>query len=132
MQLMMGVICADYQFELQLLRYQNPTHRLAASERCCDSDLGLAYCRDHCDNTFWLCLSHPGQDDCSLGQLSTGTVYVSDPNLSDSITFSSGGSYIASGVQNPLVFTGHDWQVSQWVGQSLYMCYLPHLHALSH
>lgn len=109
----MGEICADYQFELQLLRYQNPSHRLAASERCCDSDLGLIHCRDHCDNTFWLCLSHPGQDDCSFGQLSTGAVYVSDPNLSDIITFSSGGSYIASGVQNPLVFTGRDWPVSQ-------------------
>ena len=59
-----------------------------------------------------MCLSQPGQTDCSLGQLFTGSLYVPSPQESDSITFSTGGSFIADGVQNPLVFTGYEWPVS--------------------
>ena len=108
----MGLVSADYQFELQLLRYQNPSHRLGPNERCCDSDEGRITCLDHCDNTLHLCLSRPGQTDCSLGQLSTGSLHVSSPQESDFVTFSTGGSFIAEGVKNPLVFTGYEWPVS--------------------
>ena len=94
------------------MHYENPTHRLM-TDRCCDSNIGLIQCIDHCDNILDFCLSYPGQKDCSLGQLDTGTLFVADSSLSDDITFATGGNFIASGVQNPLVFTGYEWPVSK-------------------
>ena len=108
----MGVVSADYQFELQLLRYQNPSHRLGPTARCCDSDENRIPCIDPCDNTLHLCLSRPGQTNCSLGQLSTGSLHVSSPQESDLVIFSTGGNLIAKGVRNPLIFTGYEWPVS--------------------
>ena len=107
---------ADFQFELKLIRYHNPSHRLAPNERCCDSDLGLTQCVDHCDNSLHFCISPPGhgQGDCSLGQLSTGPLIVKDPARSDDVPFGS-GEYIADSVKNPLVFTGQEWPVSSLV-----------------
>ena len=102
------MVCADYQFELQLVRYLNPSHRLASGQ-CCDSDIGLTTCLDHCDNSLVICLSAPGQADCSLGAVSTGSLFVY--SASDDISFNSGGSLISPGVANPLLFTGHKWPV---------------------
>ena len=104
-------VSAEYQLELQLLRYLNPTHRLQ-SGRCCDMGQGPRECLDHCDNSLHFCLSPPDSADCSLGQLGIGPLYSPDPALSDAVNFSTGGAPIADGVQNPLVFTGVEWPVS--------------------
>ena len=105
------VVFADYQLELQLLRYLNPTHRLQ-SERCCDMGQGVRECVNNCDNSFDFCLSRPGRANCSLGQLTTGLLHSPDPDMRDSIYFSTDGGLIADHVQNPLVFTGVEWPVS--------------------
>ena len=67
-------------------------------------------CSDHCDTALDFCLSAPGESNCTLGQRFTGYLFPSTGQETDDIAFTYGVE-IASGVPNPLVFTGERWPV---------------------
>lgn len=104
-----------YRLEIRATSYSNPDHR-DANGICCEiagrtSGCDPWYCGHcHCDNRFNFCLRRPGtsRDDnagnCPLGSYSTGEIG------DDSFNF--GGSSIASGVPNPMPFSGSVWPVS--------------------
>ena len=75
---------------------------------CCES-YSWCCCSSQCDNRFVFCLRPSGtsqdgnEGNCPLGRYTTGEVGDDDFNF--------GSSSIASGVPNPLVFTGSVWPV---------------------
>ena len=101
----MQLIRADYVLEVRAHTYQNSRSR-DSNDACCD--IGFFSC-GQCDNQFIFCLrgsstSNDGNpNNCPLGRYSTGEIG------DDSFTF---GSPIASGVPNPMTFTGSVWPVS--------------------
>ena len=111
------LIQADYVLEVRAHTYQNSRHRDSNND-CCD--IGFLSC-GQCDNQFIFCLrgastSNDGNpNNCPLGRYSTGEIG------DDDFTFS---SPIASGVPNPMTFTGSVWPVSMHADPSLshYQC----------
>ncbi len=81
-------VAADYQLEVRLLSYSNPTHRRSNGDHC-DSTNSL------CDNIFTFELDVGN----GLEQLLQTGVYWNN----DDITF---GDTLGGGLDNPLVFTG--------------------------
>ena len=100
------LIQADYMLEVQAHTYRNSDSRESSGD-CCDR---FFVCVGQCDNQFIFCLresSTPNDgnpSNCPLGSYSTGEIG------GDSFTFS---SPIASGVPNPMTFTGSVWPVSK-------------------
>ena len=104
-----------YRLEIRATSYSNPDHTDAAGI-CCEiagrrSNCDPWYCGHcECDNRFNFCLRPSGtrRDDnsgnCPLGSYSTGEIG------DDSFNF--GATQIASGVPNPMPFTGSVWPVS--------------------
>ena len=102
-------------FEARAHTYSNNGHRKSSGE-CCEivdqtDSCAPSWCPNcDCDNRFKFCLRRYGtaHDDntgnCALGIYSTGMVG------DDSFSFNS--SHIASGVTNPMRFTGSQWPVS--------------------
>ena len=94
---------ADYVLEVRAHSYKNSGHG-DGSGACCDPFCGI------CDNLFVFCLRESSTandgnpNNCPLGRYNT-MEYIED----DSFTFS---SPIASGVPNPMIFTGSVWPVS--------------------
>ena len=97
----------DYVLEIRAHTYRNRYHR-QSNGRCCDRP----FC-GQCENYFRFCLRSTGtsHDDnagnCPLGRYTTGEVGDDD--------FSFGSTSIASGVPNPMTFTGSVWPVSMHV-----------------
>ena len=102
-------------FEARAHTYRNSGHRDSSGE-CCELAGRTSNCDPfwcpfcECDNRFKFCLRRPGtaHDDntgnCALGIHSTGEV--------GDDSFSFGSTRIASGVTNPMRFTGSRWPVS--------------------
>ncbi len=88
-------VAADYQLEVRLVNYSNPTHRRSNGDRC---DRGKNIKIRPCDNIFTFELDVG--NGCRRQQKSTDT-YGNKYN--DSITF---GDTLEGGLDNPLVFTG--------------------------
>ncbi len=85
-------VAADYQLEVRLVNYSNPTHRRSNGDDC---DSNTQYSRHLCDNIFTFEL------DVGNGweQLMQTGIYWNN----DRITF---GDTLEGGLANPLVFTG--------------------------
>lgn len=65
---------ADYQLEVRVLSYENPTHS-RSDGHCCDD----IFCHSDCDTHLIFCLQPPGysddiEEDCPLGELTAGQV----------------------------------------------------------
>ena len=93
---------ATYTLEVRAHSYRNSDHG-ESDGGCCDFWCG------QCDNMFVFCLRESSTADdgnpgnCPLGRYSTGDIG------DDSFSFS---TPIASGVPNPMTFTGSVWPVS--------------------
>ena len=104
--ILMQLVQADYILEVRAFTYQNNRNRDSNGD-CCD--FGVFSCGG-CDNQFVFCLrdsltpddSNP--NNCPLGRYETGEIG------DDSFTFSTPN--LASGVPNPMTFTGSVWPVS--------------------
>jgi hypothetical protein len=115
------LIQADYVLEVRAHTYRNSRNR-DSDDACCD--IGFFSC-GQCDNQFIFCLrgsstSNDGNpNNCPLGRYSTGEIG------DDSFTFS---SPIASGVPNPMTFSGSVWPVSGYFieSRSLNSCSAPY------
>ena len=105
---------ATYTFEVRAINYANSQHK-DSNGVCCEllrtsgcTPWWCAHCE--CDNKFNFCLRNSGtaRDDnvgnCPLGSYSTGEI--------GDDSFSFGSTSVASGVPNPMVFTGSVWRVS--------------------
>lgn len=104
-----------YRLEIRAVSYSNSEHK-DAEGICCEIGGRTSGCDPwwcphcECDNRFNFCLRAPGtsRDDnpgnCPLGSYSTGEI--------GDDSFSFGSSSIASGVPNPMSFTGSVWPVS--------------------
>ena len=98
---------ATYTLEVRAHSYRNSDHE-ESDGGCCDPIFW--YC-GQCDNMFIFCLrglstandGNPGN--CPLGRYSTGDIG------DDSFSFR---TPIASGVPNPMTFTGSVWPVSHY------------------
>lgn len=97
---------ADYTLEVRAFTYRNSRNRDSNGD-CCD--IGFFSCGG-CDNQFVFCLrgsSTPNDgnpNNCPLGRYRTGDIG------DDSFTFSTPN--LASGVPNPMTFSGSVWPVS--------------------
>ena len=100
---------ASYVLEVRAYSYQNPESKHATGE-CCET-FAISNCENQCENRFVFCLrgssvSNDGNTgNCPLGRYSTG--HIGD----DSFSFSTPN--LASGVPNPMTFTGSVWPVSK-------------------
>ena len=113
--LVLGARC-DYTLEVRAVEYDNNDHKLA-NGRCCERENRSDRCTPwwcywcECDMSFKFCMRPPAtaHDDnpgnCDLGRYATGEVSTDD----DRFTFS---TPIASGVPNPMTFSGSVWPVS--------------------
>ena len=97
-----GLIKADYQFELRLLSYVNP-RGLTDDGQCCEpeaADRGVSLERETCDTRFTVQLRNLHQLRMELG----GNVVLGTFENNNSITFPTCGP-ITSDIDNPLVIT---------------------------
>lgn len=95
---------AKYRLTVKAHSYSNPGNQ-DHNGGCCDVP-----CSNDCDNYFEFCLRAQGWSQtsvlCPLGFFSSEGTSIE----ADSITF---GDQISSNLENPLVFTGNEWQVSE-------------------
>lgn len=97
---------ADYVLEIRAHSYQNSGHSDSSVPGSLCDPLG-----DDCDNRFTFCLRNAGTDEdddatnCPLGRYSSSEIVGGDD-------FIFGSSQIASGVPNPMTFSGNFWPVS--------------------
>jgi hypothetical protein len=95
---------AGYRFEILLVGYQNPFHRLTNGDYC----EGPNQRNNPCDNAFIICIHHIGTppNDCDIDRLQTTQIRRDN----DDLVFNEGQSI--GGVQNPIAVSGDTWPVS--------------------
>ncbi|XP_064402069.1 uncharacterized protein LOC135347887 [Halichondria panicea] len=112
-----GIIQADYIFEVQFHSYKNPTQRSQANNGCCDANSQLE-CRSACDTYLYICLTQASNmqvsvpaisQECPFGFLQTDLLVNRN---GDNVVFSEGGSLDVSGNTNPSNFQSQ----GPWLG----------------